>query len=156
MSQHASARWIGTYDIANPRRLARLFKYLKKQGVPVQYSVFLVEATAVQMGAIVVQMAKLVDPDADDVRAYRLPENLWKVTLGSAILPEGIMPGGGLELWRIWLALLTPLFIRRERCKCLIELIFSGSAQIPALNSKGLRRALDGVLVRVQGSKYLP
>ena len=94
MSQHASARWLVTYDIADPKRLGRLFKFLKKQGVPVQYSVFLVEASAAKMGALIVQMATLVDADADDVRAYRLPENLWKVTLGEGILPEGILPGG--------------------------------------------------------------
>lgn len=94
MSLHASARWLVTYDIADPKRLGRLFKFLKKQGVPVQYSVFLVEASAAKMGTLIVQIAKMVDADADDVRAYRLPENTWKVTLGSNILPEGILPGG--------------------------------------------------------------
>ncbi len=98
MSQHANAQWLVTYDIADPKRLGRLFKFLKKQGVPVQYSVFLVDASAVKMASLVVQMAKMVDADADDVRAYRLPENRWRVTLGRAILPEGIMPGGALEL----------------------------------------------------------
>jgi len=93
MSLHASARWLVTYDIADPKRLARLFKFLKKQGVPVQYSVFLVEASAAKMGTLIVQIAKMVDADADDVRAYRLPENTWKVTLGSSILPEDILPG---------------------------------------------------------------
>ena len=94
MSLHASARWLVTYDIADPKRLARLFKFLKKQGVPVQYSVFLVEVSAAKMGSLIVQIAKMVDADADDVRAYRLPENTWKVTLGSSILPEDILPGG--------------------------------------------------------------
>lgn len=94
MSLHASARWLVTYDIADPRRLTRLFKYLKKQGVPVQYSVFLVEASAAKMGSLVVQISKMIDPGADDVRAYHLPENTWKITLGSSILPEDILPGG--------------------------------------------------------------
>lgn len=49
MSQHASAQWLVTYDIADPKRLGRLFRYLKKQGVPVQYSVFLVDASAAKM-----------------------------------------------------------------------------------------------------------
>jgi CRISPR-associated protein Cas2 len=94
MSQHASAQWLVTYDIANPKRLMRLFKFLKKQGVPVQYSVFLVDASAAKMGSLVVQMAKMIDADADDVRAYRLPEKGWKVTLGRSILPDDISPGG--------------------------------------------------------------
>lgn len=98
MSLHASARWLVTYDIADPRRLSRLCRYLKKQGVPVQYSVFLVDASAAQMGAIVVRIAKMIDADADDVRAYRLPEKLWQVTLGASILPDGILPGKGFLL----------------------------------------------------------
>ena len=72
-SRTARVRWLVTYDIADLRRLARLFKYLKKQGAPVQYSVFLVEASAMKMSNLIVQMAKLVDANADDVRAYHLP-----------------------------------------------------------------------------------
>lgn len=98
MSQHASARYLVTYDIADPRRLTRLFKFLKKQGVPIQYSVFLVETSAVKMGSLIVQIAKMIDSQADDVRAYRLPESGWQVTLGASILPEDILPGGGFVL----------------------------------------------------------
>ena len=98
MSQNASARWIITYDIADKKRLPRVFKFLKKQGVPVQYSVFLVDACAVKMGNIMVHIAGLIDKNADDVRAYRIPANPWKVTLGSAILPEGILLGDGAAL----------------------------------------------------------
>jgi len=94
MSQHARARWLVTYDIADPKRLTHLFKFLKKQGVPVQYSVFLVEASAIKMASLIVQIAKMIDSDADDVRAYRLPENTWQATLGASILPEGLLPGG--------------------------------------------------------------
>ena len=93
MSLHASAQWLVTYDIADPRRLVRLFRFLKKQGVPVQYSVFLVDASAAKMGSLMLQIAKMINANADDVRAYRLPENGWKVTLGSSILPDDILPG---------------------------------------------------------------
>lgn len=98
MSQHASAQWLVTYDIADPRRLTRLFKLLKKQGIAVQYSVFLVEASAVKMGSLMVQIAKIIAADADDVRAYRLPENGWKATLGASLLPDDILPGTGFLL----------------------------------------------------------
>lgn len=90
MSQHAPASWLVTYDIVEPRNLTRVFKLLKKNGIPVQYSVFLVQASAAQIGSLMVKIAKLIDAKADDVRAYRLPENGWKVTLGAAMLPEGI------------------------------------------------------------------
>ncbi len=90
MSQHAPARWLVTYDIVEPRRLARVFKLLKKNGVPVQYSVFFVPASAMQMGNLVIQLAKLIDAKTDDIRAYRLPENAWKVTLGATIIPDDL------------------------------------------------------------------
>lgn len=98
MSQHTTARWLVTYDIADPRRLTRLFKFLKKHGTPVQYSVFLVEASPAKMSSLVVQMAAIVHANADDVRAYKLPDNLWQVTLGASILPDDILPGGGFVL----------------------------------------------------------
>ena len=79
-----------TYDIVEPRRLARVFKLLKKNGVPVQYSVFFVPASAMQMGNLVIQLAKLIDAKTDDIRAYRLPENAWKVTLGATIIPDDL------------------------------------------------------------------
>lgn len=93
MSQTAPARYLVTYDIADPRRLSRVFRYLKKQGVPVQYSVFLVESSAVQLNHVMAHIAKIIHPDADDVRAYRLPENGWQVTLGASILPPDVLPG---------------------------------------------------------------
>lgn len=94
MSNHTTANYLVTYDIADPRRLGRLFRFLKKQGLPIQYSVFLVEASATQMGSLMVKISKMIHPTADDVRAYRLPENGWQVTLGASILPTDILPGG--------------------------------------------------------------
>jgi len=91
MSQHANTRWLVAYDIADPRRLGRVFRYLKKQGVPLQYSVFMVEASAVKMESLFVQLSKMVNAQTDDVRAYRLPVNAWQAKLGSSILPEDLL-----------------------------------------------------------------
>jgi CRISPR-associated protein Cas2 len=90
MSAHAPARWLVAYDIADKRRLGRVFRLLKKNGVPVQYSVFAVRASSAQMGSLMVEVAQLIDAKADDVRAYCLPERSWSVTLGSAILPDDL------------------------------------------------------------------
>ena len=90
MSQHASARWLVTYDITDDRIRMRVFKLLKKNGVPVQYSVFFVHASAAQMGILMGRLGTLIDKGADDVRAYRLPEDPWKVTMGATILPKSV------------------------------------------------------------------
>lgn len=94
MSQTASARYLVTYDIADKRRLSRVFRTLKKHGLPVQYSVFLVESNAIQLNELMVKIARQINPDADDVRAYRLPDNGWQISMGASILPDDILPGG--------------------------------------------------------------
>lgn len=88
MSLHQTAQWLVAYDIANPRRLARVFKHLKKEGVPMQYSVFAVDASNAKMGALMAHLGTLIDLREDDVRAYRLPDNGWRATLGNTMLPE--------------------------------------------------------------------
>ena len=91
MSLNQSANWLVTYDIADHRRLAHVFKRLKKAGTPVQYSVFSVQANTHQMKLLMAQIAALINAKEDDIRAYRLPEHAWRATLGEAILPEGIL-----------------------------------------------------------------
>lgn len=88
MAQNQAARWLITYDIAHPRRLARVFKRLKKAGVPVQYSVFSVEGSAALVGTLMAELAGMIDKREDDVRAYRLPAEGWQTTLGASILPD--------------------------------------------------------------------
>lgn len=90
MSLNQSANWLVSYDIADQRRLARVFKRLKKAGIPLQYSVFSVDANVMQMKTLMAELAALIHAKEDDVRAYRLPENGWRATLGAAILPEGM------------------------------------------------------------------
>ena len=91
MSQHAPARWLVAYDITDRRNLAQVYKLLKKKGVPIQYSVFFVYASAVQMGNLMLQVGKLIDKKGDDVRAYRLPEATWKASLGASILLDDVL-----------------------------------------------------------------
>ena len=90
MSLHQNASWLVAYDMAHPRRLARVFKCLKREGIPVQYSVFAVTASSAKMATLMAHISTLIDSREDDVRAYRLPENGWRATLGKSILPEGV------------------------------------------------------------------
>jgi CRISPR-associated protein Cas2 len=90
MSQNQTATWLVTYDIADPRRLTQVFKTLKKAGIPLQYSVFTVNASAIEIQKLMLQLSRIINTRQDDVRAYRLPENAWRATLGNSILPEGL------------------------------------------------------------------
>lgn len=94
MSLHAPARWIVTYDIADPRRGVRVHRYMKSQGVPLQYSVFIVEASAAQMRQMMLALEELIEPTRDDVRAYRWADHAESHQLGASMLPEGVLISG--------------------------------------------------------------
>ncbi len=96
--------WLVAYDIADPKRLRRVHTFLKAQGMPVQYSVFLVYATTAELDELLAGLAERIHPGRDDVRAYRLPAGLWYRNVGSPLLPlgllaalEGVILGGSLE-----------------------------------------------------------
>ncbi|HQQ68703.1 MAG TPA: CRISPR-associated endonuclease Cas2 [Alicycliphilus sp.] len=87
------SEYIICYDIACPRRLARIHRLLKKQAVPLQYSVFLFTGTAQQLDRCLAQLSQLMDRRHDDIRAYPLPQRGLRWSLGKATLPEGIHLG---------------------------------------------------------------
>lgn len=82
------------YDIADPRRLGRLHRFLKKCAVPIQYSVFLFVGDDRQLDRCMEAAAKLIDGKQDDLRAYPLPSRGLKARLGRPSLPEGIQWSG--------------------------------------------------------------
>ncbi len=90
MAQNTPARWIIAYDIGHRKRWAPIYKLLKKQGIPLQYSVFQIDASAAQLAALMAQLSQLIDHKADDIRAYRVPQSVCLVLLGKSMLPEGV------------------------------------------------------------------
>jgi len=79
------------YDIADPRRLARLHRFLKGEALALQYSVFFGRFTSAGIDRLEDEIAARIDPKEDDVRIYPLPADFQVWALGtSAPLPEGI------------------------------------------------------------------
>lgn len=91
MSLHATARWIVTYDITDRRRGKRVHALLRRRGVPLQYSVFLVRASAAEMHRLMDEVAELIALATDDVRAYRWPAQSEFHGLGNSLLPDGVL-----------------------------------------------------------------
>jgi CRISPR-associated protein Cas2 len=89
--------WIVCYDMADRRRLARIFKLLKTQGVPLQYSVFLVHASALEIEQLEEKILRLINREEDDVRAYRIPHLNQKVVLGHSLVPQGLLIDCGVD-----------------------------------------------------------
>lgn len=79
--------WLLAYDIADKRRLSRLHRYMKRQAVPVQYSVFYFEGSTLQLGRLLNEINDYINPKQDDVRAYPLPQDLKYDTFGRGSLP---------------------------------------------------------------------
>jgi CRISPR-associated protein Cas2 len=82
--------WLVCYDIAEPRRLARVWRTVKEFGVPLQYSVFWARLDEPGVGAALGAIARRIDPRRDDVRLYPLPENVQVTGLGHDIVPIGV------------------------------------------------------------------
>ncbi len=64
------------YDISDPKRLAKIAKYLEKEAIRIQYSIFLAKgATKEGIYAIAQNLVEMIDPKEDDVRIYEIEEN---------------------------------------------------------------------------------
>ena len=99
MGVNTAASWIVCYDMADPRRLARIFKLLKAHGIPLQYSVFLIEASSQEMAQLEEKICQLINRTEDDVRVYRLPAGPHRVILGQPLIPAGILIDCGVDAW---------------------------------------------------------
>lgn len=91
MSLNETVRWIVSYDISDARRGVRVHRLMKQRGVPLQYSVFLVEASLAEMQALLRELSRLIAPHSDDVRAYRWPSRPELYQLGPGMLPDDLL-----------------------------------------------------------------
>lgn len=82
--------WLLAYDIADHRRLSRVHRYLRQRGIALQYSVFGLEHSDRELRTVLDDLALLIDPRADDIRAYHIPPRCKVWALGQQALPEGI------------------------------------------------------------------
>ncbi|BDI03607.1 CRISPR-associated endonuclease Cas2 [Sphaerotilus microaerophilus] len=91
MSLHDPARWVVCYDITDRRRGVAVHRHLKSQGVPLQYSVFVVQASAARIQKLMAELEELIAVHSDDVRAYRWPERTEVHHLGHSLLPDEVL-----------------------------------------------------------------
>jgi len=97
MSHSQPIKYVIAYDIADPRRLARVHRCLRDEGLPLQYSVFNVCLTQRQLRALLIELEALIEPREDDIRVYPLPARGECRSLGCQMFPEDVMliRGGG-------------------------------------------------------------
>ena len=61
------------YDIADPKRLGRVGRYMSQHACRVQYSVFAAKLSKSSLSHLLSELKEIIDPKQDDIRAYPLP-----------------------------------------------------------------------------------
>lgn len=90
MPIHRSQLFLLAYDIADPKRLTEVHRTVRRWGVPLQYSVFLVPTSSAGIDDLLGELAGIIDSRADDIRVYPLPSRLEVDFYGRQLLPDGV------------------------------------------------------------------
>jgi CRISPR-associated protein Cas2 len=83
--------WLLCYDISDPKRLGRIHRYVTRVAIPLQYSVFQLQASHQQLDSIIEELRVIMNEKEDDIRIYPLHKIPKKYTMGDSLFPEGIM-----------------------------------------------------------------
>ena len=71
------------YDIADPKRLGQVARYLCQYAYRVQYSVFVASLSSYQLERLLFDLEEIIEPRWDDIRAYPLPSTGDVTLLGN-------------------------------------------------------------------------
>ena len=82
--------WLIAYDIAHPGRLRRVHKLISRHAQAVQYSVFAAIMTDTALHRLMTSLARLMDEQQDDIRAWRLTPETRVWLMGRDALSDGI------------------------------------------------------------------
>jgi len=91
--------YLVAYDIADPKRLYRVHRRLRRDGLAMQKSVFLVQRSQRGMAKLMDELASLIHRHEDDLRAYPIsePGKIWLrgkgIVNGSVLAPRGKAQG---------------------------------------------------------------
>ncbi|WP_031433628.1 CRISPR-associated endonuclease Cas2 [Methylomarinum vadi] len=91
MTANQVRQYLLSYDIADPKRLQKVHRLLKKEGLPVQYSVFSVVSTKSRLDGLLDRIEQIIDDREDDLRCYGLPGKIECRTLGRQYFPDDIL-----------------------------------------------------------------
>jgi CRISPR-associated protein Cas2 len=85
------AHYLICYDIANPKRLAKVHRRTVAFAMFVQYSVYYFEGSHETLKAALEDLQAVIDENADDIRAYSIAPLPDAIRMGISWLPEGIL-----------------------------------------------------------------
>lgn len=85
------SNYLVCYDISEPQRLSKVFRFMKGRGVHLQYSVFFCTITWPELKRIKEDLSELINLEEDDIRIYPVPLSgkVFVLGMGSRI-PDGV------------------------------------------------------------------
>jgi CRISPR-associated protein Cas2 len=85
------AYYLVCYDIADERRLQKIYQFMKAYGMHIQYSVFLCKLGWQDLQMMKDALNTLVDIQEDDIRIYPIPRSMPVTVLGrGGCIPDGV------------------------------------------------------------------
>lgn len=85
------APYLVCYDIADPKRLGRVFRFMKGRGIHLQYSVFHCSLTWPELATLKEKLERMINKKEDDVRIYPLPSGFKVTVMGCGDrVPDGV------------------------------------------------------------------
>lgn len=84
------AQYLIGYDIADPKRLQRIYRRMTNYATPIQYSVFILDGTEKLLKQCLAEIMLIFHKKEDDLRVYPLLANAAQWRLGKSSLPDGI------------------------------------------------------------------
>jgi CRISPR-associated protein Cas2 len=89
--KHEVKTWLIGYDIADPKRLRHLHRYVSKVALRLQYSAYCLDASDEGIEAFLLDVSIIMEPAADDIRIYHLPKKTRVWTYGVDGTTEGVL-----------------------------------------------------------------
>lgn len=107
MAANQRRPYLLAYDIADPKRLTRVHRTVRRSGMALQYSVFLVVGTTRALDELLAELDDLIEPARDDIRVYPLPLEFDAEQYGRQWLPGGVDLPGDANLTQALLAMVA-------------------------------------------------
>jgi CRISPR-associated protein Cas2 len=90
MSRNKQQPYLIAYNTSDSRRLQRVHRLLKRRAITMQKSVFITVLNEADREALTAAIEALIDPKADDVRLYPLPQRPEWYAWSDALWPDGM------------------------------------------------------------------
>lgn len=84
------ANYLICYDIADPKRLAKVHRRTVNSAIFVQYSVYFFQGSQVELQSVLDDLQSVINNAEDDIRAYSIASIKEAIIRGKTWLPDDL------------------------------------------------------------------